>query len=184
MTGSIGVIMSSFNYRGLLDKVGVYPQVFKSGRFKDMLRGSKKLDEIEPEEREMIQALIDQTYQKFLKVVEQGRSRAQKENKGAGRTLAPDWKQYADGRILTGTQAHEFGFVDELGNFETAVARTKKLAGVTEANLVRYEEPFTLGSIFGLFGKSEGTALTIDLGLDLPKIEAGRLYFLSPTVLH
>src|SRR4029077_17430498 len=59
MTGSIGVIMSTFNYRGLLDKVGVFPQVYKSGRFKDMLRGSKRPEEIEPEERQMIQAMID-----------------------------------------------------------------------------------------------------------------------------
>src|SRR4029079_10112350 len=39
ITGSIGVILSSLNYRGLMDKVGIEPVVFKSGKFKDMLRG-------------------------------------------------------------------------------------------------------------------------------------------------
>jgi hypothetical protein len=27
-------------------------------------------------------------------------------------------------------------------------------------------------------------AIKIDLGLDLPQLRAGRLYFLSPTVMH
>ncbi len=184
MTGSIGVIMSTFNYRGLLDKVGVYPQVYKSGRFKDMLRGSKKLDEIDPEEVKMVQAMIEETYAKFVSVVSQGRTRAQKQNQGAGKALVPDWKTYADGRVLTGKQAYELGFVDELGDFQTAVKRAQKLSRISDANLVRYQEPFSVASLFSLFGKSDGNALKIDLGFELPRIEAGRLYFLSPTVLH
>jgi protease-4 len=35
VVGSIGVISSSYNYRGLLDKVGVKPMVYKSGRLKE-----------------------------------------------------------------------------------------------------------------------------------------------------
>src|SRR5437867_2862958 len=46
ITGSIGVIMPSFNYRALLDKVGIRPEVYKSGKFKDMLSGAKSEDEI------------------------------------------------------------------------------------------------------------------------------------------
>ena len=42
ITGSIGVIMHGYNYRDLMDKVGVAPNVFKSGRFKDMLRWEKR----------------------------------------------------------------------------------------------------------------------------------------------
>jgi protease-4 len=49
ITGSIGVILHSVNYRGLMDKVGVEPVVFKSGRFKDMLSGSKKPEEQDPQ---------------------------------------------------------------------------------------------------------------------------------------
>src|SRR4029450_5729008 len=37
ITGSIGVILHSFNYRGLMDKVGLRPVVYKSGKLKDML---------------------------------------------------------------------------------------------------------------------------------------------------
>ncbi|MEW6159961.1 MAG: signal peptide peptidase SppA [Verrucomicrobiota bacterium] len=183
ITGSIGVIMHSLNFRGLLDKVGVYPQVFKSGKFKDMLSSTKKPEEITPEEQQMIQSLIDETYEKFKSVVASGRQFSQKENQGSGRSLAQNWVEYADGRVLTGKQAYDLGFIDELGNFETAVSRAKKLADIKDANLVRYLEPFNLANLFNIFGKSE-SKMTIDFGVDLPKIEAGRLYFISPTLIH
>src|SRR5258706_7984164 len=51
ITGSIGVIMHGYNYRGLMNKVGVRPLVFKSGRFKDMLSGEKDLDGLTPAEK-------------------------------------------------------------------------------------------------------------------------------------
>ncbi|MEK7683823.1 MAG: signal peptide peptidase SppA [Verrucomicrobiota bacterium] len=184
ITGSIGVIMHSFNYRGLLDKIGLYPRVFKSGKFKDMLSGTRKLDEIPPAEQEMLQAMIDETFAKFKKVVAEGRQRAQTKNQGQGRTLAANWEEYADGRVLTGKQAWEHGFVDELGTFETAVDRAKKLAKIPNANLIRYEEPFDIKRFFRFLGQSERTTLKVDLGFDIPKLEAGRLYFLSPTVIH
>ena len=184
ITGSIGVIMHSFNYRGLMDKIGLQPQVFKSGRFKDMLSGSRKLEDVDPKEAEMIQAMIDETYNRFKKVVETGRGRAQQKNKDQGRQLIENWEQYADGRVLTGVQAFDYGFVDEKGHFETAVDRTKQIAKIPDANLVRYEETFNLSRLFGFLGKSQGTAIKIDLGLELPKLQIGRLYFLSSTVLH
>jgi len=184
ITGSIGVIMHTFNYRGLMDKVGLYPLVFKSGKFKDMLSGSKPVQEIDPEEKSMIQAMVNETYGKFTNVVAEGRKRALDNNQGEGRTLAEDWVQFADGRVLTGRQAYDYGFVDEKGNFDTAVARAKKLAKIPRANLIRYQEPFQLSSLFSLFGRTESKTLKIDLGMEFPKVQAGRLYFLCPTVLH
>ncbi|PYK97822.1 MAG: signal peptide peptidase SppA [Verrucomicrobia bacterium] len=184
ITGSIGVIMHSYNYRGLLNKVGVRPEVFKSGRFKDMLSGEKEDEEILPEEKQMVQALIDETFDRFKKVVAEGRKNANEQNRGKGRKLADTWGDYADGRVLSGRQAYELGFVDELGNFDTAVERAKDLARIGDANLVQYERPFDLGNLFRLFGETESRALTIDLGVQLPKLQVGRLYFLSPNVLH
>jgi protease-4 len=184
ITGSIGVIMHSYNYRGLLNKVGVRPEVFKSGKFKDMLSGEKNDEEILPEEKQMVQSLIDETFQRFKKVVAEGRERAGKQNGDEGRKLAANWEDYADGRVLSGKQAYALGFVDELGNFDTAVERARDLAKIGNANLVQYVRPFDLGNLFRLFGESEGRALKIDLGMQLPKLQAGRLYFLSPTVFH
>ena len=65
ITGSIGVILHSWNYRGLMDKVGLAPMTYKSGKFKDMLSGDRSTNEIPAEERVMVQDLIDETYGKI-----------------------------------------------------------------------------------------------------------------------
>ena len=46
LTGSIGVIMHGLNYRGLMDKVGLAPMTYKSGKYKDMLSGERETNEI------------------------------------------------------------------------------------------------------------------------------------------
>jgi protease-4 len=185
ITGSIGVIMPSYNYRKLLDKVGIRPEVFKSGKLKDMLSGAKSEDEILPLERQLIQGLIDETFARFKAVVREGRQKSYEKNKlNGGKELNQDWEDLADGRILTGRQAFETGFVDELGNFAKAVARARTLADIEEANLIQYEQPFRLGNLFRLFGKTRSSGIQIDLGMDLPKLKAGQLYFLSSSVLH
>ena len=190
ITGSIGVIMSSWNYRGLMDKVGLLPQTFKSGKFKDMLSGSKEPDKITQEERDMIQALIDQTFARFKMVVQEGRDQAyqnNKNNKGPkdeGQALSENWQEYADGRVLSGRDALKLGFVDELGGFEDAVNRAKKLVGISTANLVEYQQRYDISDLFRLFGKSDTKTIKVDLGMEAPKVQAGQLYFLSPTYLH
>ena len=190
ITGSIGVIMSSYNYRGLMDKVGVMPMVYKSGKFKDMMSGSREPESITPEEKAMVQGLIDETFGKFKSVVRDGRGQAHdknKQNRGEkdqGRELVSDWENYADGRVLSGTEALKLGFVDELGAFKDAVTRAKKLAGVSEANLVEYQQRFELADFFRFLGKSDAKSLKIDLGMQLPRLEAGHLYFLAPTFVN
>ena len=184
ITGSIGVIMHSWNYRGLMDKAGVRPEVYKSGRFKDMLSGEREPDQITPQEREMVQALIDQTFGRFKTVVAEGRKWARHKNGSAGAALSPDWASYADGRVLSGTEAYKLGFVDQLGTFEDAVEHAKKIAGISSANVVQYQQRYDLADLFRLFGKADSKVLKLDLGLDAPKLRAGQLYFLSPTFLH
>jgi protease IV len=195
LTGSIGVIMHGYNYRQLMDKIGIRPHVFKSGRFKDMFSGESEPDDdkLPPDEQKnraeedrMMQSLIDETFNKFKEVVKTGRERAAKDNNGRGKSLVDDWQDYADGRVFSGKQALNFGFVDELGDFRTAVQRAQTLANVPSANLVTYRMPFDLGSVLShLFGKAETHAIKVDFGVDLPRLQAGRAYFIAPiTVLH
>jgi protease-4 len=187
ITGSIGVIMHGYNYRGLMDKVGLQPEVYKSGKFKDMLSGERNPADVSPEERAMVQALIDETYGRFKTVVEEGRNHAHDLNQENGKALADDWVDYADGRVLSGTQAHDLGFVDQLGNFQDAVkkaAELGKIGDAKDANLIQYQQRYDLGDLLHLFGKTEAPVIKVDLGLETAKIEAGHLYFLSPTFLH
>ncbi len=184
ITGSIGVILSSWNYRGLMDKVGVLPQTYKSGKYKDMLSGSREPGQITPEERAMIQALIDETYAKFKSVVQEGRGSAYEKSNEKGRQLSDNWQDFADGRVLSGTEAYKLGFVDQLGSFEDAVATTRRLAGISNANLIEYQQRYDLSDLFRLFGKTEGRVVKVDWGVEAPKLRAGQLYFLSPTYVH
>ena len=185
LTGSIGVILSTYNYRGLMDKIGLRPQVYKSGKFKDMLSGSKKEEEITDEEKQMVQDLINETFQRFKTVVSDGRSYANRKNKdntdSKGQTLSGKWADYADGRVLSGKEAYSLGFVDELGGWETAVKRAQKLARIDNASLVEYQQVFDLSNLLRIFGKSDAKGVKVDLGFDLPKLKMGYLYFLAPS---
>ena len=183
LTGSIGVIMETVNYRGLMDKLGVEPYVFKSGKYKDMLSGMRETNEIPAGEHEMVQGLIDETYNKFKGVVADGRGAAHEKKKDQGQPLAPDWQKYADGRVLSGSQALQLGLVDEIGDFQDAVDRTKKIAGINSANLVVYHETYDISNFLRLFGQSSRANVSaanvkLDLGMDLPKLEAGQFYYL------
>jgi protease-4 len=121
-------------------------------------------------------------------VVQEGRGQAYEKNKDTtdkGHPLSDDWRDYADGRVLSGTDALKLGFVDQLGDFDDAVQQTKKLAGISRANLIQYQQRYDLSDLFRLFGKSDAqTSIKVDLGMDMPKLQAGKLYFLSPTFLH
>ena len=159
----------------------------KSGKFKDMLSGERDPDEIPPEEREMVQKLIDDTYGKFKSVVAEGRGNAHNKNKGnkdpqdQGKPLGSDWTDYADGRVLSGKEAQDLGFVDQVGTFEDSVRRAERIAGVSKANLVEYQQRFDLSDFFKMFGNTKVPAIKVDLGVEGPKLEAGQMYFLSPT---
>jgi protease-4 len=187
ITGSIGVIMHGWNYRGLLDKVGVVPDVYKSGKFKDMMSGSRETNSVTQEERDMMQGLINEVYGDFKDVVEKGRKEARSHNKDC-RELVENWTDYADGRILSGTEAEKLGFVDKVGNFEDAVDIAKNLGGITgDANLIEYQERRDLSDLFHLFGESKAQppSVKLDLGFDAPRLQEGHLYFLwSPIVSH
>jgi protease-4 len=181
LTGSIGVIMEAVNYRGLMDKIGVEPYVFKSGKYKDMLSGMRETNEIPAGEHAMVQGLIDQTFGKFKQVVADGRDAAHEKNKDKGQPLAPDWKDYADGRVLSGDQALQLGLVDELGDFDDAVQRAENIADIKNANLIEYRESYDISNFLRMFGQSGAThvgSVKLDLGFEPPRLQMGEPYFL------
>lgn len=181
ITGSIGVIMHGFNVSGLMDKIGVRDQTYKSGEFKDMLSPFRRPEDVPAEEKEMMHNLIMETYNKFTNIVEVGRtdsSLANSKQKDRGQPLDESWAKYADGRVFSGRQAYDLGFVDELGDFRTAVERARRIAKISDANLIEYHQPFDLGDLFRIFGKNEPPTLKVDVGVEFPKLQPGCLYFL------
>ncbi len=98
ITGSIGVIIRGNNLEKLLDKVGVSFQTIKSGPYKDILSFDRDLS---PEEKEILQQLIDSTYEQFVQIIAENRN-----------LTTETVKSFADGRIFSGEQAVKLGLVD------------------------------------------------------------------------
>lgn len=116
LTGSIGVIMELGNVEGLLQKLGVQPEIIKAGAYKDMGSIVRPMTE---NERGLFQEMIDSVHTQFITAVAAGRSM----NKDQVRALA-------DGRIFSGEQAKTAGLVDELGGFEDAIRLAAEKGGI------------------------------------------------------
>ena len=166
ITGSIGVIIQTLNYEQLFNKVGLASVVFKSGKFKDMLSGTRP---VTPEEREYIQSFIMKTYDKFLGIVARERN------------LPADGlrNSVADGRILSGKDALDNKLIDGVGQIEDAFVKAKELGRAPGATIVKYGPPFSLGRFFRAFGSTDNSKIELTLPKQLmPQLETGRAYFL------
>jgi len=125
VTGSIGVILMNLNLEGLLAKVGVRNETFKAGVHKDLLspfRGAT------PEERRIVQTILDSLHARFVSVVRENRPRLDEARVA----------ELTDGRIFDASQALAAGLVDEIGDLPAAIAAAEEAAGVTEARVVMY----------------------------------------------
>jgi protease IV len=117
ITGSIGVIMEGGNVKGLLEKLGIEPQIVKAGTYKDMGSPARPMTDAE---RALLQEMIDSVHTQFITAV------------AAGRNMDKDQvRALADGRIFSGEQAKVAGLVDALGGLEDAVATAASRAGIT-----------------------------------------------------
>ena len=166
ITGSIGVIIQTLNYEQLFNKIGLASVVFKSGKFKDMLNGARP---ITPEERDYVQGFVMKTYEKFLGIVAKERN------------LPADALRngIADGRIMSGRDALDNKLIDRLGQIEDAYAKARELGHASDAKIVKYGPPFSLGRVFRLLTKSGDTKIELTLPGQLsPRLESGRAYFL------
>lgn len=117
ITASIGVILKLSNIAGLMDKIGIKSYTLKTGKFKD---SGSPLRELSREDRAMLQAVIDNTHEQFVRAVATGR-----------KLPVADVRRIADGRILSGEQAMALKLVDRLGTLQDAVDEAGRMAGIT-----------------------------------------------------
>jgi protease-4 len=154
ITGSIGVILRGNNLSKLLERVGVSFETVKSGLYKDILSPDRALT---AGERELLQSLINSSYDQFVAAVASGRGLREDTVRG-----------FADGRVFSGAQAKELGLVDVLGDEESARRLTAELAGLDPEKT----RPITFGSppkrFAGLLpGRSQLRSLKQAISLEL-----------------
>ena len=116
LTGSIGVYMPYMNTEELFKKIGITSDKIKSGPYKDILTNDRPMT---PEEKEILQNIVDEIYDQFVYTVSAGR-----------RMETSKVRAIADGRIYTGRQAKNIGLVDELGDYYDALAAAGTLAKI------------------------------------------------------
>lgn len=127
LTGSIGVIMQFVNLKELYTWAKVTPFVMKAGKFKDMGSPLRPMTE---DEQALLQAMLDNVHAQFKGAVQESRG------------FKPGYiDTYGDGRIFTGLQAKELGFVDELGGETTAIKIAGELAGIKGKPKIIRENP-------------------------------------------
>ena len=116
ITASIGVILKLSNIEALMDKIGIKSHTLKTGKYKD---SGSPLRKFSPEDRAMLQSVIDNTHEQFIRAVAEGR-----------KLPIDDVRKIADGRILSGEQAKGVKLVDRLGTLQDAIEEAGKQAGI------------------------------------------------------
>lgn len=138
-TGSIGVIISTYDMSGLYEKLGIKEVNIVSDKNKDMGSAGKEMTK---EQLAIYQGVVDEAYEQFVGVVAEGRNMS-----------VEDVKKLADGRIYTANQAYENGLIDGVKGEEEFEDYVKEQSGVEE-----FYEPKSTPSYFAsIFGELKGT---------------------------
>ncbi|MDO5650732.1 MAG: signal peptide peptidase SppA [Moraxella sp.] len=144
LVGSIGVIMSSYNIEGLMDKVGVKDNTMTSGEYKDILSMSRPMT---ADERAYIDNMMAIIHQNFIDAVVEGRGDKLKD---------PEANKLFTGLFWSGKQAIELGLADKAGSVSTL---KKSLALETAVNYTPQDPMQKLLDRFGVqVGKGVGAS--------------------------
>ncbi len=143
--------MQGINYSELAEKYGVDFVTIKSGPYKDIMSPTREMTD---EERDILQSMIDNSYEGFVDVIASGRDMSEEQV-----------KKIADGRIYDGQQAKEVNLIDEFGYYEDTVDAMKKDYKLKDAEVFRYSSGESFAGLFNMGAKKmiggdmEATAL-------------------------
>ena len=178
ITGSIGVIMQSYNYREAMEKIGLEAMTFTSGRFKDTLSPAREMRE---DEKVFVQGMVDSMYARFLGIVSKARGIPEDKLKNG----------IADGRVFSGSEALRAGLVDGIGYIEDAykeLGRRAKTGG--NESRIHYVRRGGFGGLLGLLGavqsnESKEPRINVEvdvLGDTLVPLQPGQAYYLPTSM--
>jgi protease-4 len=177
IVGSIGVIFQTFEVTGLMGKIGVRSNAVTSGLNKEM---GSPFKELTPEERAIMQHMVDDFYARFRGVVT------------ANRHIAPEnLAMTTDGRVFSGTEAVRLGLADQNGLLDDAIDLARTMGHAPGAEVIMYKRPYGYsGSIYSASPMSPEEAADrngpTELRLSVPGAEdalpAGFYYVWEPGI--
>ena len=118
IVGSIGVLMDSFGFTGLMDKLGVERRLVTAGENKGFLDPFSAQND---KQRAFAQSMLDQIHQQFINVVKAGRGNRLKET-----------PEMFTGLFWNGQQAVELGLADHLGNLDYVAREVVKVEEIID----------------------------------------------------
>jgi protease-4 len=160
--GSIGVIAMKFNIEGLLSKIGVSEETYKSGPKKDSWSPFRPTT---AEEKKIFQGIIDRLYARFVEVVYANRRDHLSEQ---------EVRALSDGRVFVTSEALEAKLIDEIAYLDETITGMKKDLNISEARVITYVRPKTFRSnIYSEMSPPAPQAIT------LFSVDAGELSLFS-----
>ena len=127
LTGSIGVIMVFSNAQGLMEKIGLQPEIVKAGEYKDIGSPARAMTQ---KERNLLQSVVTDVHQQFIEAVANGRN-----------ISVAEVTKIADGRILTGRQAYSLNLVDQMGGLQVSIDQIAHKVGIIGSPKIIKETP-------------------------------------------
>lgn len=169
LTGSIGVIGTFPEAKGLMGKIGLDVNAIKSGGNKDAGAFYREMSE---EDRQLYQAIIDDYFNQFLSIVLENRTDVAED----------EMAKAADGRVYTATQAQAAGLIDGIMYLEEVIEKVKEENHLKKPSVVIIKRTGR-SSTDSLYATSApGEARTGDL--NLLKVDAHRWLNPAPEVFN
>ncbi|MHC4871580.1 MAG: signal peptide peptidase SppA [Planctomycetota bacterium] len=128
MTGSFGVIMNRMNFKELMKKIGIAPEPLMSTNMKDIGSPFRDLSE---EEKKYFNDILKVYHKRFVKIIAEGR-----------KISVNKVKELATGKLFTAEESVALKLADEIGYFDTALAKAEELTGLKNPAVIRYKDKY------------------------------------------
>jgi len=130
-TGSIGVIMPRYDASELAKKVGIEPDSLVTGPLKETLNPLKAMS---PDEKKVWDVILDDSFQRFLKVIDDSRENLN----------MPQVQALATGQVYTADQALQNGLIDSIGYEEDVLEALKSKLNLKSVQVIDFSYPKSL----------------------------------------
>ena len=134
--GSIGVTSSGLSFENFIKAHNITYRKLTSGKIKDIGTPFRKQT---PEEKKIIQNMLDNIHQKFIEHVAKSRN-----------LTIENVTKYANGEIFLGDFAKKIGFIDEIGYYPDVIQKLKNITNESDIMVVTYGQEPSLLQIMGI----------------------------------